>query len=118
MDQCNAAVKAGGGNTYWSRMVLEDIGVKDEKLAMVAVEQTIQTNQDLRQNQDAGEKEMQLGSGFARTMLGAKEQFAWQRDCNFKFSKMLDDGFNRSEVYMKPQSESDSMVDHDELALC
>ena len=29
VDRCNAAVKAGGGNTSWSRMVLEDIGVED-----------------------------------------------------------------------------------------
>ena len=41
------------------------------KLAMVAVEQTIQTNQDLRQNQDTGEKEMQLELGFVHTIFGA-----------------------------------------------
>ena len=77
VEQYNAAVKAGGGNKEAQQAKRIELGtlhlrvwkgclkvlVERMNLAMVVVEQQFFHNQDVRQNQDAGKKKVQLTAG-------------------------------------------------------
>lgn len=124
VDQFNAAVKAGGGNKeaqqakrlefgplhVWVWKGCLQILVEKVNLAIIAVEQTIQTNQDVRQNQDAGEE----------NAVGVRIPTIWydvlvQRGANYIAEGVQDLQVQQDvqrwpqeiEVCMKPNSESD-----------